>query len=577
MKKKLALIFSILFLVVTSGYLYIRYSLLKTKEFRPDNFKAKNVLDLRPSIIAKLQQLVKEGSDGLYLLSIEKLDVDVLDSKLNFNNASITIDTAAMEQLEKLKKLPDDIFKIKFTSLHIEGIGIQDLLNKGKIDISGILLNDPVIEVFHKSRPYNKTKRKTNETLSLYKKLKGQAQSIKIGRINIVRGTFINDNVAKKNCITRFNDISITIQDLLIDSTTQYDNNRFLFAKHTVIECKKYLYSTRDSLYFFKVGSITIAGEQRKIVASDVEFKPRLSKQQFESKLSTRKNMYHLTFPRVVLSNVNWWEMMNHEKFIAKEVEITNGIFYDYLDKSLPPKPYIKIDNFPQQMLMKIPVPLSLSKLTLRHLDVAYEELNPAIKKSAIISFNNINGILTHISNIPAEIKQSNHINFSGKGLFMHKVAMTAKLTLDLSKYRTGEFIADVHMDTLNKTIVNTIAEPLELFSIRKGEMQQATAHVEGNNFTTKGTIAFYYTNLNVTLLKKDSGEDGKLKKKKVTSFLANTFLIKDSNPLTGEDPRKPEFSVDRAKYGTFFKFVLVSVLTGILKTIGIPVKLVLK
>ena len=59
MKKKLALIFSILFLVVTSGYLYIRYGLLKTKEFKPDNSKAKNVLDLRPSIIAKLQQLVK--------------------------------------------------------------------------------------------------------------------------------------------------------------------------------------------------------------------------------------------------------------------------------------------------------------------------------------------------------------------------------------------------------------------------------------------------------------------------------------------------------------------------------------
>ena len=164
----------------------------------------------------------------------------------------------------------------------------------------------------------------------------------------------------------------------------------------------------------------------------------------------------------------------------------------------------------------------------------------------------------------------------AAKGLFMHSVPFTAKFKLDLLKYHTGEFTADVRLDTLEKTTINTISEPLSLFSVKKGQMKQVTAHVEGNNFKKKGTIALHYTDLHITPLKKDSGDNGKLQKKTFTSFFANTFLIKNSNPKNGE-MRQPEFSVDRGKHKSFFNFIWVSILTGVLKTIGIPVKLLLK
>jgi hypothetical protein len=48
-------------------------------------------------------------------------------------NASIHVDTAAMLQLDSLKRLPDNIFTIRFDSLHIDGIGIVDLLHKNRL------------------------------------------------------------------------------------------------------------------------------------------------------------------------------------------------------------------------------------------------------------------------------------------------------------------------------------------------------------------------------------------------------------------------------------------------------------
>ena len=141
-----------------------------------------------------------------------------LDRTLDAVNANITVDTAAMLRLDQLKKLPDDIFKIKFASLHVDGIGINDLIDQKHIVIDAIYCNSPLIEVYHKSQPYNEAVRKASDTLSLYHRIKGQTKSIVIGKINIGKGTFINHNVGKKTNVTRFNVVSIIMKDLLIDS-----------------------------------------------------------------------------------------------------------------------------------------------------------------------------------------------------------------------------------------------------------------------------------------------------------------------------------------------------------------------
>jgi len=575
LSKKLIVILSVFLLIAISAYIYVRYHYLKVKTFKPDNTKAKNIIDLTPAIIAKLQQVVKDGSDGLYVLSIEKLNIDVLASKFDAVNVSIAVDTTAMLRLDQLKKLPDDIFKIKFASLHVDGMGINDLIDQKHIVIDTISCNSPLIEVYHKSQPYNQAIRKASDTLSLYRRIKGQTKSIIIGKINIGKGTFIDHNGDKKTDVTQFNVVSIIMKDLLIDSTTQYDNNRFLFTKYTAIKCNNYFFRTPDSLYFFKAGSINVSGEQHKIVVTDIELMPRGGKQQFESRQSARKVMLHLTFPAITLDSINWWSMINHERFIAKDADISGGNFDVYLDESLPKGPF-NVNNFPQQVLMAMPVPVSVMKLALHHFNVSFEEYNPDSKESGTVFFDNINGNAGNISNIPAEIKKARYLTLNAEGLFMHKVPIKARFRLDLVKSRTGEFTADIVIDTLNNTIVNPVAEPLGLFSIRKGQMQRGIAHLEGNDFAAKGTVALNYTDLHIDPLKKDKNDDGKLKKKTFTGLFANTFLIKNSNPRKGNDLRQPGFTVERGKHSNFFSLIWFSILTGILKTIGIPVKLVL-
>lgn len=100
--------------------------------------------------------------------------------------------------------------------------------------------------------------------------------------------------------------------------------------------------------------------------------------------------------------------------------------------------------------------------------------------------------------------------------------------------------------------------------------MQKAIVNVAGNNFNTKGNISMFYSNLKITPLKKDA--EGNLKKKSVTGILANIILIKNDNPK-GKELRQPDFTVIRTTHKNFFNLLWKSILTGVIKTVGIPEK----
>lgn len=572
--KKLYWIIAILITVFIGGYIFIRVSVLKTKTIEPDNTKTRSLIDLRPAIIAKLQEIVKEGSNGLYNLSIDRIEPHVLESKLDVYNATLTPDTSALQKLNNLHLAPDDVFKISFDSLHIDGFGIEDLLHKDRMDIASVFITSPVINMYHKKKEYNKEKRKEDENSTLYQRLMKKMKSIQIDKIVIKHGTFINHDLSQKNKMTRFNDVSININHVLIDSSTQYDKSRFLFSKNALLSTTDYSFPTPDSLYFFKAATISISSQQHQLTATNVHLQPRGNKEQFKKKVTYQKTRYDLSIPRITLDEVDWYDFVNEEKLFSKEANIYNAKLDVYFDRSLPVPPTFDMRRFPGQLIMKIPLPILLNKINVHNLDLVYDEFNPVFSKGGTVYFDDLSGSITNVTNMPDQIKRNKFITIKGKALFMHKVPATAAIRFDMSKYKTGNFTVDVNMKNLDSTIINPIAAPLGEFMVKNGFMTDGTAHVEGDNYNSKVKDVMIYSSLTLIPLKKDAANPGALKKKTVTGFIANTFLIKNNNPSKGEATRIAETSHTRKEKTSFFSFIWKSIFAGILKTIGLPLKL---
>src|SRR6185312_8957652 len=99
--RRLFFIFIFIIVIVSAAYFYIRFVVLKAKDFEPEYSKSKSVADLRSAIIAKLQQLVKNASGGLYDLAIGKIDPHVSDLSIDISNAILTLDSATIKNFEQ--------------------------------------------------------------------------------------------------------------------------------------------------------------------------------------------------------------------------------------------------------------------------------------------------------------------------------------------------------------------------------------------------------------------------------------------------------------------------------------------
>ena len=535
--------------------------------------KSASPLDITPLIVSKLQKMVKESSDGLYNLSIEQLKPHITSAEVDIIKVTLIPDSVALLKLDSEHKAPDDVFSLSFDSIHITGLTLTDFLNKKDISLDTVFISSPAIQVTHRERSYNASARAKDSALTLYQKLSGQFTSISIGAVIAQGGTFTSTNLLPKKIITRFGGVNIETSHLKIDSLTQFDKNRFLFSKTASFSCGDFAARTADSLYIFKVGSFSVIADKHLMIAKEVMLEPRGNKEEFQKKLTTKQEMFTVRFPEITCINIDWWALVNRTRLIADEITIRDGSVKDYLNPYLPSDTTSgKKNNFPQQLLMEVPLSVNIQKLTTQRFTVSYEEYSPQSKQSGMITFNNIAATITHITNVAAQIKTHAVSNCSATALFMNQVPLTANISFDLSKLKTGTFSAQFHLGAVANTILNPVTEPLAMFTLKSGHIDEASINISGDNSKATTGITLLYHHLKIFPLK-DPGKNGDLKKKAITGFLANAFIIKDANPAGNKSPRSPEVMVQRGTSGSFFNFLWKAILSGLVKSIGLPKK----
>jgi hypothetical protein len=566
MKKILILILTLIILL-TCGYLYIRYHVLSSKDFKPDTANSKSILDLRPALIAKLQQLVKDGSDGLYNLSISEIRPHITSGGMDMINVKVVPDSLRLLQLKTSYVNPSEVIKISIDSFHIDGIGVGDLLQSNRIDLKTISLTRPVIEMYRLKKLAGNRKK---DTTSIYQKLMKQVKRISIDRIQLHHATLVTHNFLQKNQSVKLGDFEIEMENMLIDSNTRQDQKRFLFAEKLQVSGRNLSGRTADNLYLVKCGSINLSTNEDRIRALDISVEPRYNKNEFESKFTARKYMFRVDIPGLTLSGINWWKMLNGKGIIAKEATLDDGTCEVYLDRSLPFRK-IKPNNFPQQILMRVPVPFSLSKMRMHHSKLLYTEYNPGMEQTGSVVISNVNGTIVNMTNISTEIRKNRFMMSTSSGSFMNRIPMDVGFHFDLLKYKTGNFTMDLRVGGLDSSILNPITGPLAEFIVRRGSIQKGIVHLQGNNFKATGNGMLLYKDLYLVSLKKSDLQPGKIKQRKLLSFFGNLLLIKNSNPSKRQAPRKEIFDCQRNDHQPFFSLVWKTIFIGVLKSIGLP------
>ncbi|MFL5809680.1 MAG: hypothetical protein ACJ749_09165, partial [Flavisolibacter sp.] len=438
------------------------------------------------------------------------------------------------------------------------------LIEKDVIDLKSISVKSPSIEISHISGT-----KKQEGGPTLYQKIMKQLKHLAIDRITLEDGALVSHS--KKNT-TKLNAVSIILSHLLIDSSTQFDKDRFLFSKEAELSAKNFVQPTSDGLYKLKIAALNVSASNNLVSAHGVHFEPRFSKDAFQKQIRTMQERYDISIPSVQLHNLDWWALLNNEGLHAGSADVGDADLSIYLDRSLPAGPPV-IQNFPQQQIMNIPVPINVGQLNIGNIDLDYEEFNPKSGEKSVLKIDDIHGKVVNLTNSPEAIRKNNTTKVVASGKLLG-IPLDMNLRLDLAKYKTGVFSADLKTNGFDGTIVNKISEPSAMFRVKRGQVNGISAHISGDNYKASGKVLFLYENLHITPLEKDNKHPGKLEKRNFTSFLANTLVIKDDNPKKGDQPREEDCNFTRQPNGSFFNLMWKTTFTGILKTIGAPQKL---
>lgn len=567
--------------LLIAGYFYLRSTLRSSiqdgekaageKATVPDTLGGKKVsaADLRPLFIRRVQQLVKRSSNGLYNLSISDLQLDVLASTLLLQGVTLIPDSSALDSLRQLHQLPNDVFTIRFDSLRIDGITLDDAITTKTMNYSLIKLVHPDITIHHVKEP---VKKDVTEKEDFAQRFLKEMESLAIKNVTVEEGTVRLYNDTKKGAPTVLKHVSVQLNSLQLDSATRRDKNRFFFSRSATVSFGDYNKPTPDGLYRIKIGKVTIEAPQDNVTLTNFSFTSPYNRAQFSKRQKKSKELYTVMLPAITLRNVNWWALLNEEEVAADVLKTTGGRISIYLDRSLPPRN--RMGNFPNQLLMKLSIKMRIAKAQIQNLSFSYAEYNPVSKGTGTIYLDKVQLQMTNLFNEHRAHPQP--FTIAGTARFMHTVPVSAQFRFDMAAYKSGRFRAHIKTGGFAVSLLNSFTVPMGLIKLERGTVQSAEATLQGDEKKASGTVLIRYSDLKLALMEKDAGKKAP-DKKDVTSLLANLVLLKKDNPKEGAPPRTEAATYTRIPEGGFFMLVWKTILVGTLKTIGAPTKIASK
>lgn len=517
-----------------------------------------------PLIKLRLSQMVEDASGGLYHLDIEQLQTNAATSRLTIINAHLIPDTAVYAELEKMHKAPNDLFDVFIGQLGIDNLSPVDLASEKTIRLRRLFIGRPVIKVWHKKQPYRLPAE--DSTFTIFQRLKKDIRSVKVDTIILQNVDCIYTNRNKQDKQTRFSNVKLFFTDILLDSSTQYDKQRFLFAKNGYISMDNYALDTGDSLYRFSMDKLLIQTNKNAMQLHGVQLVPLLATDEFYERIRHQQDRVELSADAVHFENIDWWAMLAGESFSVRKIMMTNSKCAVYNDKYQAVDTRSKLGKYPHQLLMKLPFLIRLDTISLRDLDLSYTEKNPRSGAEGTLNFDNMSAVITNVTNDSVQIKTNPLCRVSATATFMNQAPFSASLAFDLAHYKKGNFSLTAAIGAMEGSALNSITVPMALLKVNNVQVRGLEASVKGDNNQASGTVNLMYDNLQITALKK-GGDTAR--KRGLLNFIANHFLIKKSNPLNGMPVRIGHAVYKRDPQKSFFNLVWKTILSGAAKIVG--------
>lgn len=518
---------------------------------------------LKPMLSKRLKTAVLESTDSLYHLDFKDISYEIITGNAHVLGVVWRADSNLYEGLKKAKKLPDNIYQGKVNDIKLTGLRPWTIFFSNKLELGTISIKDPNVQLLHEKQNYNSLKTAKSPYQIISKFVKSfSVQKIIFENINF---TYTDKGSPRKSHISKVENLDLEVSDLLIDSTSDKDSKRFYYTKECIFSLKKIQIPSQDSLNTIKISELLFSTQTRSLSMKHMVLQPRFKQMEY-SVHTNGDDRIGIVFDDIKLSEIDIKKLFEDKKIYAQALNVNQGdvtVFSDTRAFNEPPKsPY---RPFPHEAFKEWGLKFKIDTIKMENFNITYSEYNPETKLTGNVIFKKVTGNIRNFTNdtIPLKINPNCLVIFNG--FLMDKGAITLKFDFNMMA-PNGDFLFMGNVKKMEIPHLNQVTASLGFAKAEKGTLNEFTCHLKGDRYGLNGSATMLYQDLNITILKKDD-EPG-LKKRKLLSFFANEFVIKDSNPLDKQPVRVSVIHYQRIPTKPFFFTLWKGILLGITKSV---------
>ena len=512
----------------------------------------------------KMQTTVREKSNGLYRIKYDSLEMDEIAGNLSISNMNLTYDSAHYIDLVKLGKEPSILLNIHIPEISVVGVQTPRALISNEIVGRKLELKNPVINIIYTNAGNDSTPVVPQK--ELYAQILGELDLIQADTVLISSAQITTSSWRSKKTTIQIQDVSITLMNVKIDSISNADISRMLFAKDVNITCGKLTWPSADKFYNFSADSLSLSSARKYFFIKSFRLIPILNEDAFVKTLPIQDDRFDLSISNIQLRNLNMQQLFE-QNLVADSMLIGDADFKIFCDLGIPHEKKNRVGTYPQQVIEKIPMPFRIGKIIMANGFIEYKEKSKINRESGKVQFYHVYADINNFTNDKKVIALNNVMTLDMSSSFLNKTPFKVNWLFYLLDPK-GRFDLKGTVGPIDGKLLNSFAEPMGDISIKKGTINVAEFNLHGNDYNMDGSVKMLYQDLKVTMLKQDRRLNGK-HKKPMLSLLANILLI-NSNPKKDEEPREAKVYLDRDLNHTIFNFSWLTVLKGIRETVGI-------
>ncbi|MGB3617005.1 MAG: hypothetical protein WBA12_02720 [Catalinimonas sp.] len=537
---------------------------------------------LPPRLTAYLQETVATRTDGVYRLEIGSWHFDPLGGNFEVRNIALRGDTAHFRDLQLRVRDRGQLYDIDVPVLSLRQVNLFQALAKRQLRLAALDVLRPEVRIVIRpleerappSAPVGPRHADTTAAdttyqnpLELYQYISNVLDVIEIGELRLIDGEVNVETWRDTTARLRFPHVTVTFEDLRIDSLTRYDQSRFFYAERFRAEARDYYIETPDSFYNVTARRLLLASDPGTLVIDDLAVEPRYLKEEHGRRAGQEKDRYTVKLPHVKVVGLDLKRALRLRELRAESVVMDKFDLQIFRDKRERfPHEYKPL---PAEALRRLPIWVGIDTLRMQNLSISYEEIGPQSAGSGTVLFDDIEVEVTRLTNDPIALAAGAVMHVNASGRLMRASRFTSQLDFYLGD--TNErFTARGELAPFALRALNPMVEPRVFMHIESGRTERLSYELEGSNLGATGRLRLPYRDLRVSLVHKETGDTTRFAQEAL-SFLANALVLKRNNPSNPrKEPREGHIYYVRDPEKSFFNYWWKALFSGVKDVAGV-------